>query len=305
MTAKNMFRILRRILSKNAWRIIYYLPDTIVVKRLFKRFHGYNLNLDNPSTFCEKLQWLKLNDRQPVYTTMVDKYEVKKYVADKIGEKYIIPTIGVWDHFEDIDFDLLPDRFVLKCTHDSGGLILCEDKSALDLKKAKKKIARSLHNNYYYIFREWPYKNVRPRIIAEEYMTDGSNIVPEDYKVYCFNGEPKYIVVFHNRFCNEKELSETVYDTNWIPQDFSLDAHFAVSDMIEEKPACLDELLNICSVLCQGIPQVRIDFYIIEQKIYFGEITLYTASGLQKMIPEEMDAVIGRMLHFPPINQIR
>lgn len=279
-----------------------FIPDEFYLRIIYRIKIGKKLRLDNPQTFNEKLQWLKLNDRQPVYTTMVDKYEVKKYVADKIGEKYIIPTIGVWDHFEDIDFDLLPDRFVLKCTHDSGGLILCEDKSALDLKKAKRKIVRSLHNNYYYIFREWPYKNVRPRIIAEEYMTDGSNIVPEDYKVYCFNGEPKYIVVFHNRFCNEKGLSETVYDTDWIPQGFSMSVHFAVSNIIEDKPECLEELLNICRILCQEIPQVRIDFYIIKQKIFFGEITLYTASGLQKMIPEEMDVVIGKMLHFPPIN---
>lgn len=304
----NIKKIIKKFVKRNRESVfkmitfLRFIPDKYYLKVLYRIKTGKKLSLDNPQTFNEKLQWLKLNDRQPVYKIMVDKYEVKRYVADKIGEKYIIPTIGVWNHFEDIDFEMLPERFVLKCTHDSGGLILCEDKSTLDLKKAKKKITRSLHNNYYYIFREWPYKNVQPRIIVEEYMSDGSNIVPKDYKVYCFNGEPKYIVVFHNRFNNEKILSETVYDINWIPQDFSFDAHFAVSNIIEDKPVCLDELLNASRVLCHRIPQVRIDFYIIKQQIYFGEITLYTASGLQKMIPEEMDAVIGGMLQFPPIN---
>ncbi|MBD5454882.1 MAG: glycosyl transferase [Lachnospiraceae bacterium] len=279
-----------------------FIPDKYYLRIMYRFKTGKKLNLDHPQTFNEKLQWLKLYDRRPEYTVMVDKFEAKKYIADKIGEKYIIPTLGVWDKFDDIDFELLPDQFVLKCTHDSGGLVICQNKRDLDIEKTRKKITRSLRNNYYYVFREWPYKNIKPRIIAEKYMADGNKIVPEDYKVYCINGEPKYIVVFHNRFSENKALCETVYDTNWIPQRFSLDEHFAVSYITEDKPECLKELLNICKILCRDIPQVRIDFYIIEEKIYFGEMTLYTASGLQKMIPEEMDEVIGKMVQLPSLK---
>lgn len=279
--------------------IINMLPDRLYLKLMYKHRVGQTLNLKNPQTFNEKLQWLKLYDRRPEYTMMVDKYAVKQYVADKIGEQYIIPTLGVWDRFEDIDFDKLPNKFALKCTHDSGGQIICRDKSKLDINAAKKQICKKLKKNYYYSGREWPYKDVKPRIIAEQYMEDVGKIVPEDYKIYCMNGEPKYIVVFHNRFDSTKELSETVYDTNWEPQNISLDEHFAVSDILEPKPDCLEELLEITKILCDNIPQVRVDFYIINNKIYFGEITLYTASGFQKMIPEEMDLKLGQMIQLP------
>ncbi len=279
----------------------YYpqMPDDEYIKRVWKAKMGTVLNLDNPETFNEKIQWLKLYDRKPEYTTMVDKYAVKKYVADKIGEQYIIPTFGVWDKFDDIDFGKLPNQFVLKCTHDSGGLVICRDKSKFDIKAARNKLNHSLRKNYFYGVREWSYKNVPPRIIAEMYMEDQGRIVPEDYKIYCLNGEPKYIVVFHNRYDNTKILSETVYDINWTPQYISLDEHFAVSDIIEPKPKCLEEMLKICRILCDGFAQVRVDFYIINEHIYFGEITLYTASGLQPMIPPEMDLKIGKMLHLP------
>ena len=185
---------------------------------VYKIRTGKTLNLENPKTFNEKLQWLKLYDRKIEYTTMVDKYAVKQYVADKIGENHIIPTLGVWDKFEDIDFDKLPNNFVLKCTHDSGGLVICRDKSKLDMNAAKKKLNKSLKRNYFYAGREWPYKDVKPRIIAEKYLEEKGKTVPEDYKVYCINGKPIYIVVFHNRFNHGEELSETVYNTAWEPQ---------------------------------------------------------------------------------------
>lgn len=275
------------------------MPDELYLKKVFLYKLGYPLNLQNPQTFNEKLQWLKLHDRKPEYTTMVDKYEVKKYVADKIGEQYIIPTLGVWNSFDEIDFDSLPNQFVLKCTHDSGGLVICRDKSSFDIEAARKIINKSLSVNYYYAGREWPYKNVKPRIIAEQYMEDGEHLVPEDYKIYCFNGNPKYIVVFHNRFDNRKALSETVYNINWEPQHISLDEHFAISDKTSPKPECLEELLEITRILCKNISQVRVDFYILNNKIYFGEITLYTANGLQKMIPEELDAILGNWIKLP------
>lgn len=281
---------------------IIKLSDKKFLKAKYLKVFNKKLNLKNPQTFNEKIQWLKLHNRQPIYTELVDKSLVKKHVSDIIGEKYIIPTLGVYNTFDEIDFDKLPNQFVIKCTHDSGGLIICKDKSKFDYENAKKKIEKSLSRNYYYNSREWPYKNVKPRIIVEKYMEDKEKIVPEDYKLYCFNGEPKYIVVFHNRFDNSKKLSETVYDTDWNPQHVSFDNHFEISDIIEEKPKCLDELLEITRKLCANLPQVRIDFYIINNKIYFGEITFYTASGFQPMIPESLDEKLGKLIDLSGVK---
>ncbi len=243
-----------------------------------------------------------MHDRNPLYTQLVDKYEVRKYIAETIGEKYLIPLLGVWGSFDEIDFDKLPNQFVLKCTHDSGGLVICKDKSKLDIEAAKKKINQCLKRNYYYTWREWPYKNVKPRIIAEEFMQEDEKIVPEDYKVYCFNGIPKYIVIFHNRFNSEKKLSETVYDTDWVVQNISLDCHFQISFESKAKPECLEKLLGAAAALANGKPQSRIDFYIINGNIYFGEITLYTASGFQKMIPESLDDKLGSWISLQKKN---
>lgn len=276
-----------------------WMPDKLYIKLCYKCKLGKRLNLKNPQTFNEKLQWLKLYDRKPEYTTMVDKYAVKEYVASIIGEEYIIPTLGVWDSFEDINFDSLPNQFVLKCTHDSGGIVICRDKAELNLKDAKRKLKQHLKKNYYYSCREWPYKNVKPRIIAEEYLNDTLKIVPEDYKIYCFGGKPEYIVVFHNRFNDEKHLSETVYNTDWEKQEISLDDHFEISDIVEEKPVCLDLMLDFAARLSNGIPQSRIDFYIVNHQLKFGEITLYTASGTQPMIPSKLDYELGKLIKLP------
>lgn len=290
---------------KNPWEIVLFLnnrrllnglSDEAYLKLVYRAKTGKRLNLDNPQSFNEKLQWLKLHDRKPEYVTMVDKYAVKEYVADIIGEEYIIPTLAVYDSFDEIDFDALPNKFVLKCTHDSGGIVICKDKAQLDIPSARAKIEKSLKNNYFYQGREWPYKNVPPRIIAEEYIEDGERIVPEDYKIYCFAGKPKYIVVFHNRYLDESLLSESVYDTDWNKQDISLDEHFAVSDIVEDKPECLDKMLELAEKLSKDMAQSRIDFYIVNGKIKFGEITLYTASGTHKMIPESLDDELGKLI---------
>ena len=275
------------------------LPDRIYLKFMYRHCTGKKLNLKNPQTFNEKLQWLKLHDRNPEYSIMVDKYAVKQYIANKVGVEYVIPTLGVWDNPDDIDFAALPDQFVLKCTHNSGlGMCICRDKSKLDIKEVKKQLHEGLKQNYYLLGREWPYKNVPRRIIAEKYMEEKGKLVPEDYKIYCFNGKPKYIVVFHNRFDESKQLSETVYDLDWNPQNISLDEHFAISDIVIPRPECLEELVKICSILCKDSMQMRVDFYVIENRIYFGEITLYTASGFQKMIPEDLDKVLGAELEI-------
>lgn len=275
------------------------LPDKMYLKIRFRSKLHKRLDFNNPKTFNEKIQWLKIYDRKPVYTTMVDKYEAKKYVADMIGQEHIVPTLGVWEKFSEIEFDKLPEQFVLKCTHDSGGLVICRDKEEFNVDKAKKKICKCLRQNYFWTGREWPYKNVKPRIIAEKYLCDGDRIVPEDYKVYCINEEPKYIVVFHGRFDASKRLSETVYDINWIPQNISLDNHFDISDIVEPRPEWLEEMLDLSRKLCKGISQLRVDFYVIEGRIYFGELTFHTASGMQPMIPESVDRELGDLLQLP------
>ena len=279
--------------------LLNWIPDEIYLRIRYKIMTGERLNLNNPVTFNEKLQWLKLYDRNPLYTELVDKYEVKKYISEMIGEEYIIPTIGVWNTFDEIDFNDLPDQFVLKCTHDSGGLVIVSNRSEFDQLQAKKKLEKRLRRNFYWSAREWPYKNVKPRIIAEEYLEEKGHKVPEDYKIYCINGKPKYIRVVHNRFDDRKPKCETVYDTKWIPQNISLDNRFLISNEVSEKPNCLDTLLNIAEKLCQGYTQIRLDFYIIDSHIYFGEITFYPASGFQSMCPKEMDRVLGEELKLP------
>lgn len=287
------------------YNVLNWLPDKLFLKLRYKMAFGQCLNLDNPQTFNEKLQWLKLHDHNPLYITLADKYAVRDYIKEKLGEEYLVPLVaeGAYADARNIDFDKLPNQFVLKCTHDSGSIIICRDKSKFDKESAIKKLNKALKHNYYYIGREWPYKNIKPQIIVEKYMENG-NIVPEDYKVYCFNGKPKYIVVFHNRFDVSKEMSETVYDINWNPQKISLDAHFKISDEICPKPECLSEMLETAEKLSIGMAQSRIDFYIIDNSLKFGEVTLYTASGFQPMIPEELDVELGKAIDISGLGGV-
>ena len=271
------------------------MPDDVYLSRMFKAKVGYPLNLTSPKTFNEKLQWLKLHDRKPIYTTMVDKYAVKDYVASIIGEQYIIPTLGVWDNFDDIDFDALPNQFVLKCTHDSGGLVICKDKSKLDIKKAKKKINKSLHRNYYYMFREWPYKDVKPRIIAEKYMEDESGYELKDYKVFNFDGEPKMIQVDYGRFSRHMR---NLYTTDWKYIEASIE-YPTDPKYIIEKPEALEKMLELARTLSKGISHARTDFYSIDEKLYFGEITFYHGSGFEKFTPKSFENQISSWLKLP------
>lgn len=271
------------------------MPDEKYLKKKFKAKLGYELNLSNPQTFNEKLQWLKLNDRKPIYTTMVDKYAVKQYVADAIGDEYIIPTLGVWDRPEDIDWDSLPNQFVLKVTHDSGGLVICTDKSKLDKKKAVRKLNKSLRCDYYKMHREWPYKDVRRRVIAEKYMTDESGIELKDYKIFDFDGEPKFIQVDYNRFVEHKR---NLYTTDWEYIDAAIQYPTDKTNQIK-KPECLNEMLELARKLSAGIPHIRTDFYCINNKIYFGELTFYHESGMAKFTPEEFGLEVGSWLKLP------
>lgn len=271
------------------------MPDKKYLEKLFELCTGYALDLENPRTFNEKIQWLKLYDHRPEYTTMVDKYAAKKWVADRIGEQYIIPTLGVWEHFDEIDFDGLPEQFVLKCTHDSGGVVLVADKSKLDKKAAKRKIEKHLKYNYYYGGREWPYKNVPPRIIAEPYLTDESGTELKDYKIFNFDGQPKLIQVDYGRFAEHKR---NLYSTDWQYIEASI-LYPTDPDHQIEKPKNLDKMLELAHKLSEGYPHVRTDFYNIDGKILFGELTLLHGSGFEKFTPPALGEQMGQWLKLP------
>lgn len=254
---------------------------------------GKKLDLKNPQTFNEKLQWLKLYDRNPEYTKMVDKYEVRKYISEKIGEEYLIPLLGVWDRFDDIDFGKLPDRFVLKCTHDSGGIVICKDKSKLNIEETRKKINKCLKRNFFKLTREWPYKNVNPRIIAEKYMEDslqGNGLA--DYKVLCFGGEAKLIELHLDRY--SERHTQDIYDINWNRTTITQGSYLS-RDVIE-RPQQLDKIIEMSELLSKGMKHVRVDWYIIESKIYFGEITFFDGSGFCPFDDEKDDLYIGSLI---------
>ena len=251
-------------------------------------------NLDNPKTFNEKLQWLKLNNIHPEYTKLVDKYLAKQYVEQQIGSGYIIPTLGVWNDFTEIDFSKLPNQFVLKTTHDSGGVAIVKDKSTVDMRKIRRRIERSLRHNYYYDNREYPYKDVKPRIIAEKYMVDESGTELKDYKIFCFSGVPKIIQVDYDRFVKHKR---NLYDTEWNRLPFTL--KFPTNWNREfNKPKNLDKMLEIAAKLSVGYPHLRVDLYNINGNIYFGELTFFHGSGHEKFTPDEWNLKLGDWINL-------
>lgn len=273
-----------------------YKSDEKYLKKLFKLSMGKELNLDHPETFSEKLQWLKLYNRKPEYTQMVDKYAVKEYVADIIGEEYIIPTLGVWDRVEDIDWDSLPDQFVIKTTHGGGslGVVICNDKTSLNIHQAQKRLKQSLRQDIYTTFREWPYKNVKPRIIAEKYVeVEGHSDLP-DYKFFCFNGEPKYCQVIRDR--NTKETID-FYDMEWNHMPFvGLNPIAENGETPVVRPLHLGDMINKCRMLSIDIPFSRIDFYVVNDKVFFGEITFFPASGMGEFRPKEWNDTLGSLI---------
>lgn len=273
-----------------------YLPDQFYIRCLYHSCVGKKLNLKDPKSFNEKLQWLKLHDRKPIYTTMVDKYAVKDYVASVIGEEHIIPTLGVWDRFDDIDFEKLPNQFVLKCTHDSAGLVICKDKTTFCVEKAKEKIELCLKRNYFYSGREWPYKHVKPRIIAEQYMEDKNLQELRDYKFFCFNGIVKCFKVDFDRFV---EHHANYYDREKNLLRFGeIECPPKFSEVIDI-PNNVDQMIDFAEKLSNGIPFLRADFYNVDESIYFGELTFYPASGFGPFTPEEFDLIMGRWLSLP------
>lgn len=271
------------------------IPDGVYLKMKFKKSMGYPLNLKNPKTFNEKLQWLKLYNRDPEYTTMVDKYAAKKYIADKIGPEYIIPTLGVWDSFDDIDFDALPDQFVLKCTHDSGSYIICPNKNRLDIVSAKNKLETGLRNNFYWQSREWPYKNVQPRIIAEKFI----GYYPKDYKFFVFNGVIDSIMVCKDR--DKGHPSFYFYDTDWKRMYYQHDKIEANDEI--EKPKNLQTMIDIVKKLSVGFPHVRVDLYNVDGKVFFGEFTLFDQSGFDTDITYETDLMWGAKIDLSLVRR--
>ena len=273
-----------------------HMPDDKYLRRRFQILIGHPLDLDNPKSFNEKLQWLKLYDHRPEYTMMVDKYAVKQYVADMIGAEHVVPTLGVWDRFDEIDFDKLPAQFVLKCTHDSGGLVICRDKSRLDVQAARKKINDCLKRNYYNYCREWPYKNVKPRVFAEQYMEDGSSPELIDYKFMCFDGRVRCSFVCSERFSGEG-LKVTFFDLDWNVMPF--ERHYPKSEKPIPKPKTYEKMLELAEKLSAGIPFVRVDFYEVHGQVYFGELTFYPGSGMEEFTPEEWDYTLGSWITLP------
>jgi hypothetical protein len=280
--------IIIHILRLKLCRII---PDELFLKIMYRMYVGKKLDLDSPRLYSEKLQWLKLNDRKDEYSTYVDKYEVRLYVAKTIGEDYLVPLLGVYDDVKDIRWECLPDKFVLKCTHGSSTNIVCTDKGKLNLKNSSRKLDRWLRQNWYWYGREWPYKSVKPRIICEQFISN-TNEAPEDYKVMCFNGKAKLIQVHLNRF-NQNHTCDN-YDTDWIKTNISKTKNgLPKSDMDIPRPVFLDEMISKSELIAKNMYHVRVDWYIVKDKLYFGEITFYSACGFSDYDNEEDNYLLG------------
>lgn len=280
-------RIKRTILS-----CLKFIPDDMYVKLYYKLKTGKSLNLKKPVLYNEKLQWLKLYDHNSLYTIMVDKYGMKEFVSQKVGEKYTIPTLGVWEKFDNIDFNQLPERFVLKCTHDQGSVILC-NKNSLNFEKARKSLNYSTSVNYYNICREWPYKNVKPRIIAEPLITDGNDYLL-DYKFFCFNGEPKFMYI-----SSDLDSSPTTdfYDMSF--KKINMKMRDPNSKEVMSKPFFFDEMKILAQKLSEGIPHLRVDFYFANNNIYVGELTFFPNAGFCKIEPKELEHTLGDWIKLP------
>ena len=278
-----------------AKRVLRVLPDGTYLRLRYLIAFRKPLHLKNPRTFNEKLQWLKLYDRNPEYTRMVDKFEAKKYVAERIGEEYIVPTLGVWDRFEEIDFDALPDQFVLKCTHDSGGLVICKDKKSLDLDAARRKITSCLKENYYWDYREWPYKNVKPRIIAEPYLRDDETGELRDYKFYTFGGEVKALLIISGR--DTPDAGGDYFDAEFHHLDMQWG--YKNAKTLPAPPKSMEDMIRLAQLLSKSTPELRVDFYEINGKPFFGEMTFFDGGGLEKIVPEKWDRIFGDWVTLP------
>lgn len=276
----------------------YIVDDKTYLSLRYKAIYGKKLNWNHPKLFAEKMQWLKVYNRKPQYTIMADKIKAKEWVAEKIGSEYIIPTLGIWERAEDINFDLLPDKFVLKCNHNSGtGMYICKDKNKMNEEQVRKGLAKGLKQDYYLIGREWPYKDIPRRIIAEQFMEDNDQSGDlADYKFFCFNGEPKYCQVIRDRSTNE---TIDFYDMGWNLMSFvGLNPNVKNGIHPVECPPNFKKMVNFCRILSQESPFTRVDFYIVNGKEYFGEITFFPMSGFGTFTPSEWNEKIGSLIQL-------
>lgn len=286
------------VYAMNKLHIGQSMSDENYLKMIYRIKFGKKLNLEHPVTFNEKLQWLKLHNHNPLYPTMVDKITAKDYVASIIGSEYIIPTLKVYGSVDDIRLEELPDQFVLKTNHSGGnsGVVICSDKAKFDLEAAKRKLQHSLDSDMFSHSREWPYTQIKPQVFAEKFMTEGSG-APDDYKVHNFNGVPKVILVCRDRF-KDSGLTSDFYSDQWEHLDIERPLHHNAPEGVE-RPAALVEMLELSRTLSKDIPFVRTDFYTVNNKLFFGELTFYPASGFQAFVPEEWDKKLGDWLILP------
>ena len=273
-------------------RFLDWMPDETYISFVFKSKMGYGLNLNHPQTFNEKLQWLKLYDRKPEYTDLVDKIKAKTIVGERIGTNHIVPMYGEWEKVDDIPFNALPDSFVLKCNHDQGSVVIVPDKNTMDVKKTKRFLNKKLKTNIFYGSREYPYKNIQPRIFAEEYLQN--NIV--DYKFYCFDGQPKFLYCGQG-LTEDHSLKIDFYDLEWNQMPFYRTDYHRLGSI--PKPSHLDEMIEIAQELSRGIPFVRIDLFEVNDEVFFSEFTLCPASGYMPFVPKRYDAILGSWLQLP------
>jgi hypothetical protein len=277
------------------------IPDNIYLKIQYKLHIGKSIDFKNPKTFNEKLQWLKLYDRKPEYTRYVDKYEVRPYISQTIGEEYLIPLLGVYNSVDEIDFDKLPNQFVLKCTHGSHCNIICTNKDELDIEEAKKKLSRWMKKSWFWFGREWPYRNLKPRIICEKFLEDETSNGLIDYKFMCFNGQAKCIFVCSNRN-SATGTNIDIYDMDWelIPCEREINT---ASNSIISKPTNFDLMVKYAEILAKNIPFVRVDFYEVEKKLYFGEITFFPAAGFERFVPDSYDDLFGSWISLNEVSK--
>ena len=295
MLKKGLVGDILKELSVICFNLASVIPDEPYLRLIYRMRTKKKLDLKNPKRFNEKIQWLKIYDRNPLYTVMADKYGARKFVADKIGEEYLIPLIGVYDRFDEIDFEQLPKEFVMKCTHDSGGLVICRDKSKLDLKKTRRRIEKCLKRNFFWKGREWPYKDIPPKIIIEKYMSD-SNVKDgraglTDYKFYCFSGEPEYLYVSRG-LEDHATANISFYTMDFEPAEFHRRDYKVFSQKVE-KPELFEEMRKLARILSAGMAFARVDLYVIEDRIYFSEMTLHPVSGFMPFEPDEWDEKLG------------
>lgn len=265
------------------------LSDKLYLQLKFRHYFGRWINFKNPTSFNEKMQWLKVYDRKHEYTRMVDKYEVRQYIAECVGAQYLVPLLGVWNSADDIDFDSLPNEFVLKCTHDSGGIIICRDKRKLDIPAIRKKLNKALSRKFYYYSREWPYKNVTPRIISEALLYDEEDPDLKDYKFMCFEGVHKCTFVCSNR--HSYGLNITIYDSEW--KRMPVVRHHPPSKSELRRPDNYQEMRDIAELLSRNMHFLRVDFYECNSRLYVGELTFYPGGGFEEFTPSEWDEKLG------------